>query len=175
MRFPEARPEDPPATGEGRLAAQLDAASNLALFGATKLGRDVCASIFLHHLPLFTSDRDSKRRFVECLLLLGMTNLLTRLLRALDGVDLDVVKLVADGAEHMILSFSTGRSLNIPLHEIGPHAAARSQSAAAWSTKILEAAECAAAPALPPLATKPNQEKPQSIKYRQKYERLAVT
>ena len=48
-----------------------------------------------------------------------MTNLLTRLLRALDGVELEITKLVTDGAERMILAFSNGRSLHIPLNESG--------------------------------------------------------
>ena len=123
--------------GERRLARQLDIAGELARLGAQPIGRELCASIFLEHSSLLLTDRDSKQRFIECLLLLRMSNLMTRLLSATDGVELKVTTLVVQGAERLLLSFGADASLSVPLAEMGSDRATRERFAARWSERIL--------------------------------------
>lgn len=132
---------DPTFDDERRLSRQLDIAGEVARVGAQPIGRELCASIFIEHSSLLLADRKEKRRFVECLLLLRMTNLLIRLLGATDGVELKVTALVVDGAERMVFSFGGDATLSLPLAEMGSERATREAFAACWSERILMAAE----------------------------------
>jgi len=141
----ETRSESPDLAALPGLSRQIEAARNLALFGAGALGREMCASMFLGHSHQLACDRHLRRQFVECLLLLEMPNLMVRLLRATDGVSLSVSALAAPGPKRTLLSFSNGESLVIAAFGPGAGAGARSEHAAFWGERILHAAEQAPA------------------------------
>ena len=126
--------------GESALSRQLEAARNLALFGAETIARERCASMFLDDLHLFQSHPGLRSRFVECLLLLRMPNLLARLLRATDGVTVRITVLGSEAPARHILSFSNGFNLVIPQPAPDAGAAVRAEHAALWSERILQEA-----------------------------------
>lgn len=145
-------------TPSDRLAAQIYVARDLALNGSAGPAKAVCGSVFLEHLPLLMRDAAALGAYVECLLLLEMTALLPRVVRAIYGVDLDMVpmsdRLAGPGARRWLLNFGTGVTLSMS----APGRLARVESAARWSKIILaEAARepvgmaaMAAAPVLQP-------------------------
>ena len=143
MDSDQSRAPNASSDGQVKVRQLLDGARNLALFGAEPMGRELCASIFLNHLPMLLADAEAKQRFIACLLLLEMDQLLRRTLRAFDGVDLSFTIVFADGAERKILSFSNGVSLAILLPEPGADRATRDRFAESWSHRIVEAASCA--------------------------------
>ncbi len=125
------------STAERRVGEQIDAATNLARFGAEPLARDLCAAVFLQHPNILLANRSLERRFVECLLRLGMTNLLARHLRAAHGVELATRKLSIDGVERIVLALSNGSTVSVPVPELRADPA----SVGGWSEKVLTAAD----------------------------------
>jgi hypothetical protein len=121
------------------LARQMDTIRNLALYGAEDVARELCAAIFLKHTHTLASSRDSWVRFVECVLLLGMHNLLTRLLRATHGAGVSASNSGTHGGR-LALSLSNGSSLLIPALRADAGVMSRLEHAAHWSERILAAA-----------------------------------
>ncbi len=137
---------DPPDEQASALVRQVELAHKLARRGARQPARNLCAAIFLDQSALLLADRSAKRRFVECLLLLDMVNLLGRLLRALDGVELGSRQVVVAGTRQMVLSLSNGVHLVMPVADTLP----RVCDVAHWAGLICSATES--------LATEPSSE-----------------
>lgn len=129
-----------PAPAE-RVIAQIGVARELALCGRPAPGRRLCGTLFLERMSTIMADPALLQAFVECLLLLEMTALLPRVLRAVFGQEADMLPLGDPAARRWRLSVSRCVVLLVPLP--GPLAdrAAREQSAARWSRIILAAAE----------------------------------
>ena len=135
---------------ELRVARQIDAACEMALFGADLRARSVCADIFLQHAPLLAQKRSLCQSFVECLLLLNMTALLIRLVRAVDGADLAVTAVGGSHPGRLLFSFSNGVSVTAPGFGLQVGRATRAKRAVRWSEVILAAASRESVPEPPP-------------------------
>ena len=125
------------ADGDAKLSKRLDIASELALYGQLQPGRGLCAALLIEHAMLLGTDHGAQQRFVECLLLLRMENLLLRLVRAVYGFDLERRILTSDGAQRTILAFPAGTSLVIPWSDMGNEPSRRARFATHWSRRIL--------------------------------------
>ncbi len=133
-------PAHPTAELELGIARQVEAAREFALFGATPRARAICASVFLDHGMTLSRDRSLQRNFIECLLLLYMTGLLIRLLRAMEGVTLGVTPVAGAGSGKLQLDFRNGVTFTIPCLGPGAGRAARAKAAVRWSQAIQDAA-----------------------------------
>ncbi len=135
------RPSPPPID---RLVLQLGVIRHLARDGLGSPARRLCGVLFLDHLLPIVREPDLLRGFVECLLLLEMTALLPRLVRAAFGVDLDMTRLGGPASRHWTLSFSNGIALLVPaaesLRQAGP------ELAAAWAARVVAVAAAEAPP-----------------------------
>ena len=125
---------------DASLSRQLDAAWSLALHGAEALGCQLCASIFLDHAHALVANPGHKKQFVNSVILLGMTNLLARLLRAADGVELTAKMVATDRGEGLVLSLSNGTRVRLVLPGPGAGRAERQRFAVEFSDAVLNAA-----------------------------------
>jgi len=126
---------------ERRLGRRLEVAGELARMGAHAAGRELCAAIFLEHASLPRADHETKQRFIECLLLLRMTNLLTRFLEACAGIRVEIAIEEDDGAEHMAFALPSGERLRARLPQAGLDRHQRERFAAFWGQRLLELTE----------------------------------
>lgn len=129
------RPSPPPID---RLVLQLGVIRQLARDGLGSPAKRLCGVLFLDHLMPIVREPPLLRGFVECLLLLEMTALLPRLLRAAFGVDLDMARPCGPTSRHWLLSFSNGIALLVPtaasLRQAGPELAAE------WAARVITVA-----------------------------------
>lgn len=131
------------------LSKQLQQARELALFGAEALACEVCASVMLDRAMLLARSTAHKRAFIECLLLLGMTNLLARTLRATDGVEVSMAEAAGPRADSFLLALSNGSTVRLDLPGPGAGRAERDRFATNGGKLIVQAAE--RDPALAPI------------------------
>jgi len=128
-----------PFTGTTPLLRQISAVRSLALYGTHDVARELCASIFLKQSHALAATDEPWLGFVECTLLLGMKNLLARLLRATHGAGVSASTSGPSG-ERLHLTFSNGSSLLIPSLRPDLGMTARAEHVAYWSERILAAA-----------------------------------
>ena len=128
-----------PAPAE-RVTAQIGVARQLALCGRPAPARRLCGTLFLERMPTIMADPALLRSFVECLLLLEMTALLPRMLRAVFGIDADMLPLGDPAARRWRLSVSRCIVLLVPLPGPETGSAEREKLASRWSRIILAAA-----------------------------------
>ena len=121
------------------LLRQISIVRSLALYGAQDVARELCASIFLTQSHALAANHEPWLGFVECTLLLGMKNLLARLLRATHGAGVSASASGAAG-ERLHLTFSNGSNLLLPSLRPDLGVAARAEHVAYWSERILVAA-----------------------------------
>jgi hypothetical protein len=121
------------------LPRQIETVRTLALYGAEDVARELCASIFLNQAHALASAKDSWLPFAQCVLLLGMHNLLARLLRATHGARLSASASGPSG-DRLLLAFADGATLLVPPVRNDAGVAARVEHVAYWSERIFAAA-----------------------------------
>ena len=118
-----------------RVAAQVEVARQIAMGGSKPPAQRLCAALFVEHLPILIREPALLQAYVGCLLLLEMSALLPRLLRAAFGVDLVMTQRDGPLSRRWSLSFRGGIALLVPSFEPGTEA-----QSVLWARRILAAA-----------------------------------
>ena len=126
------------------VAAEVDLAREVAVYGRPLLARRLCGAVFLDHLPILMRDPALLEAYVGLLLLLEMSALLPRLLRAVFGVGFIMTRRHATGRNGVVrsgwsLSLRDGVELLMPAFSTGGAARDHARSAL-WARKIIDAA-----------------------------------
>ena len=123
-----------------RLSAQLGMARELALTGSGGPARAICGSVFLNHAMALTRDEAVLKAYVECLLLLKMTALLSRVIQAVFGVAVDIVPLSGSGQRRLQVAIGSLPTLTVPSPSRTADRVEREEAAERSSAMILSAA-----------------------------------